>query len=241
MKVSVIVPVLNGERFLPAALESVLVQPRQLPGLELELIVVDNGSEDGTVAMVQEAFGDRVQLVQEPRRGIAHARNAGLALATAPLIAWLDADDLWLPDKLALQYRWLAAHPELAMVFCHGDEFSDPVGAFPCRPAQPLLSPSALLARREAFEAAGPFPPVACGEFIAWIGWTKTLALASGALPELLVRRRVHASNTTRTAGALHDYAAAMHWLLQRRRSHGLSQGPGQELSPNPSQSPVAP
>ncbi|MCP9884665.1 glycosyltransferase family 2 protein [Synechococcus sp. ATX 2A4] len=223
MKVSVIVPVLNGERFLPAALESVLVQPRQLPGLELELIVVDNGSDDGTVGLVEQAFGDRVQLVQEPCRGIAHARNAGLALATAPLIAFLDADDLWRPGKLALQCRWLAAHPEQALVFCHGDEFSDPPGAFPCRPAQPLLIASALLARRAAFEAAGPFPPVASGEFIAWIGWTKTLALASGLVPELLVRRRVHASNTTRAAGALRDYAAAMHWLIQRRRSHGPS------------------
>ena len=121
MKVSVIVPVLNGESFLPAALESVLVQTRQLPELELELIVVDNGSEDGTVAMVKEAFGGRVQLVEEPRRGIAQARNAGLALATAPLIALLDADDIWRPDKLALQCRWLDAHPEHALLFCHGD------------------------------------------------------------------------------------------------------------------------
>lgn len=219
MKVSVIVPVLNGERFLAVALESVLVQPCQLPGLELELIVVDNGSKDGTVGLVEQAFGDRVLLLREPRRGIAHARNAGLARATAPLIAFLDADDLWRPDKLALQCRWLDAHPEQALVFCHGDEFSDPAGAYPCRPAQPLLIPSALLARRAAFEAAGPFPPVACGEFIAWIGWTKTLALASGVLPQLLVQRRVHASNTTRAGGALNDYTAAMHWLLQRRRS----------------------
>ena len=223
MKVTVIVPVLNGERFVAAALESVLSQSREMPELELEVIVVDNGSEDGTVPLLERDFSGRVHLLREPRRGIAHARNAGLERATAPLIAFLDADDLWMPGKLALQCRWLAARPELALVFCHGQEFSDPEGVFPCRDVQPLLSPCAVLARRSAFDAAGPFPAVRSGEFIAWIGWTKSLGLASAVLPEMLVRRRVHATNTTRGAGALQDYAAAMHWLMERRRTRSPS------------------
>jgi APA family basic amino acid/polyamine antiporter len=75
-----------------------------------------------------------------------------------------------------------------------------------------------LAAMMPAAGSAYTYSYTALGEFIAWIGWTKTLGLASAVLPELLVRRRVHASNTTRAAGALRDYAAAMHWLMQRRR-----------------------
>ena len=221
MKISVIIPVFNGESFIQAALESVFCQRDAAPDLELEVIVVDNGSTDSTVAVVERCFGSTVLLVEEPRTGAAFARNKGIGLATSPLLAFLDADDLWLPGKLQKQYAAITAMQEVSMVFCHGEEFSDPPGAFAVgSETRAYHNAPTLLARREVFERAGLFPEFRCGEFIAWFGWSQTLGLAAQVVPEILVRRRVHKSNTTRDRQLLGEYALAMRWLLERRRLH---------------------
>jgi glycosyltransferase involved in cell wall biosynthesis len=221
MTVSVVIPALNAVRFVREAVESVLAQS-DLPHLsDPEVIVVDNGSADGTADLVRTTFGERVRVVSETSvRGIAPTRNAGIAIATGDAIAMLDADDVWLPEKLSLQLSLLEACPDVAMVFCHGTEFADPPGCAPCREeAGPFLLCSALLARRETLVAAGPFPNFRSGEFIAWYGWSQTLGLRSHVLPDVLVRRRVHASNSTRDRSSLADYPLAMRWLLEKRRA----------------------
>jgi glycosyltransferase involved in cell wall biosynthesis len=168
MKVSVIVPVGNGERFIEAALESIFFQGDTFPGLELEVIVVDNGSTDSTVDLIRRRFGSSVIMGQEPRRGAAFARNRGIGLATSPWLAFLDADDLWLPGKLRDQCAAFAAMPGLGMVFCQGEEFSDPPGTFPAvETARGFNHASALLVRREVFEKLGGFPDIALMEDIA--------------------------------------------------------------------------
>jgi len=221
MNVSVVIPVINGERFVARAIESVFRQRDDDPGLRLQIIVVDNGSTDGTVDCVHRDFGDSVTLVHEPRPGAGCARNAGVAMADSPWIAFLDADDLWLPGKLREQGRYLAARPEMAMVFCHGVEFSDPPGVFPFDGStKEYLHAAGMLARRAALDAAGPFPETRCGEFIAWFGWTQTLGLKSNVLPGLFVKRRIHAHNSTRDGRGRAEYAQAMKWLLDRRRGH---------------------
>lgn len=218
MKVSVIIPVFNGKRHIGDAIDSVLGQSGLPTELTIETIIVDNGSDDGTAELVRERYGSWVQLVREPRPGAALARNAGLARADGDAVAFLDADDRWLPDKLKEQCAALAADPDLELVFCHGQEFSDPPGAFPCRSSGPLLTCSGLLVRRRAFAQAGPFPEVRSGEFIAWYGWARSLGLRSRVIPTTLALRRVHAHNSTRADGSLHSYPEAMRWLLERRR-----------------------
>jgi glycosyltransferase involved in cell wall biosynthesis len=181
---------------------------------------VDDGSTDGTPDLLRRTFGDRVRIMSETTtRGPAAARNAGIAAAAGGMIATLDADDTWMPEKVALQLALLEVRPDVSFVFCHGSEFADPAGCAPCR-AEPLPFPSAsaLLGRREAFAAAGPFPPFRSGEFIAWYGWTQALGLVSHTLPQTLVRRRVHASNSTRDRAALADYPLAIRWQLEKRR-----------------------
>jgi glycosyltransferase involved in cell wall biosynthesis len=218
--VSVVIPTLNAARFACQAVESVHAQ-RNLPAAcRLEIIVVDNGSTDGTPDLLRHTFGDRVRIVPETSsRGAAAARNAGISVAAGGLIATLDADDTWMPEKLALQLALLDARPDVSFVFCHGSEFADPAGCAPCREQSlPFPSASALLGRREAFAAAGPFPPFRSGEFIAWYGWTQSLGLVSHVLPQTLVRRRVHASNSTRDRTALEDYPLAIRWQLEKRR-----------------------
>lgn len=218
---SVVIPAFNAARFVCQAVESILAQ-RELPAdCRLEIIVVDHGSTDGTPDLVRRTFGDRVLLLSEPsgRGSAASPRNAGIAVASGRLIAMLDADDIWMPEKVALQLALLVARPDVSFVFCHGLEFADPAGCAPRRREPvPYLAASALLGRREAFAAAGSFPPFRSGEFIAWYGWTQALGLVSHVLPESLVRRRVHADNSTRDRTALADYPLAILWLLEKRR-----------------------
>jgi glycosyltransferase involved in cell wall biosynthesis len=96
--VSVIIPAYNAEAFVVDTVNSVLNQTCQ----DLEVIVVDDGSKDGTVAALEQ-FGARIRVHQQANGGVARARNAGVGLASGSWIAFLDADDLWLPEKLERQ------------------------------------------------------------------------------------------------------------------------------------------
>ena len=114
--VSVIIPAYNAAAFLAAALESVRAQTRA----PAEVIVVDNGSTDLTATIAKKA-GARVLRVERP--GPSAARNAGIRAASQPWIAFLDADDLWEPDKLASQWRAVEACPEVGIVITDFTEF----------------------------------------------------------------------------------------------------------------------
>ena len=111
--VSVVIPVHNGERYLAEAIESALSQIYPA----IEVIVVDDGSTDGTPAVI-EGFGTSVQSLRQENAGVSNARNAGIAIARGDLIALLDADDVWLPDKIERQVGALRAHPRAGLVFC---------------------------------------------------------------------------------------------------------------------------
>lgn len=222
--VSVVIPAHNAARFIGQAIVSVFLQREAAADLDLDVIVVDNASTDATCECVQRDFGSTVRLLHEPKPGAACARNTGIATATSPLIAFLDADDLWLPGKLADQCARLRAQPDVSLAFCHGAEFSDPPATYPCNPeSRPFVHPSGLLARREAFDIAGPLPEFRCGEFIAWYGWAQTLGIKSLVVPGSYVRRRVHTENTTRNRQGLAEYTQAMHWLMERRRAHAVA------------------
>jgi len=111
--VSAVIPVYNGERFLADAIGSVLGQTHR----DIECIVVDDGSTDGT-ADVARSFGPDVVLVRKANGGPASAANAGVAAATGSLIAFLDSDDVWLPEKLARQVDCFDAEPNTVLAFC---------------------------------------------------------------------------------------------------------------------------
>jgi glycosyltransferase involved in cell wall biosynthesis len=127
--VSVIIPTYNRENFLFAAIASVIAQ--RGANFELvDLIVVDDGSTDDTwrelertAAAANAEHADRIamRIVRTENRGVAAARNTGVTLAWAPLIAFLDSDDLWGPDKLACQVEYMRAHPQY--VISQTDEF----------------------------------------------------------------------------------------------------------------------
>lgn len=106
--ISVVIPAFNSERCISRAIESVLSQTFS----DYEIIVVDDGSTDGTADIVKK-FGDRVRYIYQQNAGPARARNAGLKIASGQWIAFLDADDEWLPDKLRQQVELLDGNRDL--------------------------------------------------------------------------------------------------------------------------------
>jgi glycosyltransferase involved in cell wall biosynthesis len=119
--ISVVCAVHNGERYVAEAIASVLGQR----DVELELVVVDDGSSDGTPPILAEKAADpRVRVVTQVNRGVAAARNAGIAATRGDFVALIDADDVWRPDKLARQLALFRADPDLAIAFT-GYAFTD--------------------------------------------------------------------------------------------------------------------
>lgn len=110
--VSVLLPVRNGMPFLPEAIESVLGQTCR----NFELIVIDDGSIDGTTEYLRSVTDPRMRVVGPAGSGIADALNAGLGCARAPLVARQDADDRSAPERLARQLAFLDAHPEVTVL-----------------------------------------------------------------------------------------------------------------------------
>ena len=195
--ISVIVPVFAGERFLPDALDTIAAQTYP----HVETIVVDDGSPDASAEIAAARPG--VRLLREPHRGVAGARNAGLAAARGELIAFLDQDDEWWPHKLARQAAALAERPELAIVRCHMQMALLPGVPRPdwfepewLTTPKPGYVPSTWLVRREAFTRVGGFDTsyeIACDS--DWLTRAKDHGLASEMLPDMLVRWRVHGAN----------------------------------------------
>ncbi|WP_409845585.1 glycosyltransferase family 2 protein [Roseateles asaccharophilus] len=103
--IAVVIPNYNAERYLAATLRSVLAQQG---AFRLEVLVVDDGSSDGSVAMLKRDFPE-VRVIEQPNAGVAAARNTGIAAATAEWVAFIDADDIWLPGKLQAQLELLDA------------------------------------------------------------------------------------------------------------------------------------
>jgi cellulose synthase/poly-beta-1,6-N-acetylglucosamine synthase-like glycosyltransferase len=117
--VDVIIPAYNAAQFLAAAIDSALAQE----GVPLRIIVVDDGSTDDT-ATIARSYGEPVWVVSQSNKGLAAARNRGIAESTAPYLAPLDADDVWFPGKLARQVALLEAHPEAGLAFADMIVFS---------------------------------------------------------------------------------------------------------------------
>jgi glycosyltransferase involved in cell wall biosynthesis len=223
---SVVIPVRNGARFLADAIRSVLAQQ----GIS-ELIVVDDGSEDGSATIARGFAG--VTCLRRDHAGAAEARNAGVRAASGRLLAFLDADDLWVPGKLAVQRAALDRDPGLDLVLGMVASFWDE--GFPEADRarlQPLPAAVAaehvgtMLIRRESFLRVGYFDPAwRLGETVDWFLRAKELGLQGALLPEVLLRRRVHGANTgLRDRHHRGDYARIVKAALDRRR--GGAAGP---------------
>ncbi len=224
LTISVLVACWNGERYVAEALESILRQEPP-PG---EVIAVDDGSTDASAA-VMASFAPRVTLLRQSNQGVAAALDAAAARASGEAIAFLDADDLWLPGKLARQSAALAADPALDGVFGHMSCFASPDLPEAERAtlridasAVPGLVKGALLLRRAAFDRIGGFgrgPRAA--DFIAWYARAAALGFHWRMLPETVCLRRIHQANMSRSNRPQQhaDYLQVMRDSLVRRRA----------------------
>src|SRR6266851_2397170 len=170
-RVSAIITAFNGEAFIAPAIESVLGQTRPVD----EIVVVDDGSTDGTAAIVERYRSQGVRLVRQENRGCSEARNRGIAETTGSLIAFLDCDDLWVSEKTERQIEHLLGHPEVGLVTCDPwwwDAEANQLAVRPLRPGNTqgairrrlairnyLGNPSAVMVRRSALEVVGVFDP----------------------------------------------------------------------------------
>lgn len=120
--VSVVITAFNQAPYVGAAIESALSQALS----PSEVIVVDDGSTDGTREEIAR-FGGRVRLVSQPNQGVAGARNTGVRLVSGTLVAFLDGDDLWHPDKLDAQVRAWRRHPDAGLIAVQSAAFHSAV------------------------------------------------------------------------------------------------------------------
>lgn len=203
--VSVVLPVYNGEAYLAETLASVFAQTHG----DFELIAVDDGSTDRTAAILALIADPRLKVVRQANRGLAASRNRGVAESGAGLIAFVDADDLWHPTKLAAQVAALGANPAAALAYGwtdYVDAGGRPIGegsrTVACgRVLVPLLqrnfvaSGSNPLLRRDAFEATGGFDEsLAAAE--DWDLWLRLAARYEFAgVAQVVVSYRVHAAS----------------------------------------------
>jgi glycosyltransferase involved in cell wall biosynthesis len=178
-RVSVVIPTWNRAWCLGEALDSVLAQGFR----DFELIVVDDGSTDGTAGLLAR-YGAALRTIRQENRGVAAARNAGIAAARGALIAFLDSDDLWLPEKLAVQVAHFDRRP--AALICQTGEIwvrrgrrvnprrrhRKPEGMiFEPSLELCLVSPSAVMLRRELLAEVGLFDEElpACEDYDLWL------------------------------------------------------------------------
>jgi glycosyltransferase involved in cell wall biosynthesis len=222
---SVVILAHGHAALLPAAIGSVLAQG----DAEIELLVVEHEPSE-QVAEILDRYADT------PRRHLTSggetpgaARNAGIAAAGGSLLAFLDADDLWLPGRLAAGRSALESDPDLDAVFGRvrifddhsGTPITDPAEAAEAAgPPQAGRAVTAALFRRRSLERVGPFDAeTVLGSELDWIARAEDAGLRFARLDDVVQLRRSHADNTTRTHREEYgDYARALKRVIDRRR-----------------------
>lgn len=182
--VSVVIPTFNRADFLLRALESVLAQTFQ----DMEIIIVDDGSRDHTkksvLGVIEEKRGVYIHYVWMENGGVAAARNRGVQEASGRWIAFLDSDDVWMPEKLSRQVEFLGDHPEIRIVYTqerwirNGRRVNAPKSYaryggdvfLRCLPVC-MIGASSVLLEKDLFEKMGGFNPIfpLCEDYDLWL------------------------------------------------------------------------
>jgi glycosyltransferase involved in cell wall biosynthesis len=208
--VSVIIPTYNRGWSLQEAIDSVLAQDFS----DFELIIVDDGSTDNTLDIIR-SYPDEIIFLRQANKGVSAARNLGITSSNGRLIAFLDSDDLWLPEKLSIQADFFHSHPDAFI--CQSEEIwirngvrinpqkrhKKPSGMI-FEPSLDLclVSPSAVMVRRGLFENVGTFDErlPACEDYDLWLRVSRRYPIALIDTP-LVIKRGGHQDQLSRGPG----------------------------------------
>jgi Glycosyl transferase family 2 len=208
-KVSIVIPAYNAMTYLPDTLASVFQQTFS----DFEVLLVDDGSTDRLQTWVAQTVSDRrVKLISQPNQGLSAARNTGITHSRSEYIAFLDADDLWHPTKLAQQVQWLDAHPPIGLIYnqtAQIDSVGNPTGRvlgteiagniLPQILQRNIIDcPSSVLVRRQCFDRVGLFDRT-LRSVEDWDMWIRIAAIYPVAvICQPLVYYRQHPSNMSK-------------------------------------------
>ncbi len=225
--IGVVVCVRNGERYLGDAIRSIKEQSLEI----CDILVVDGGSTDRSVAIAQGFQGVRVHCQKEP--GLSAARNEGIALVRGGIIAFLDSDDMWVPEKLEIQFGLLEEERCDGVLGCmerfleNGcicpshyrlEHLGEPVEAW---------TPGALLVRREIFDRVGEFDPgySICGDS-DWFVRLKDSGARILVPKDIVLRKRIHEGNlSSRIIAYRKEMLLMMRRVRARREGEGATEG----------------
>lgn len=223
-KISVIVPAYNAGKYIGEAIKSILDQTISIH----EIIVIDDGSTDNTKEVVSNF---PVRYFYQTNKGTAAALNAGIEQSSGEYLAFLDADDLWMPQRLNLQLQTFEEDPCLDMVFGLMQQFISP--ELPVEEQNRIevnttevmvgIHKSAWLIKREAFLRVGLFAGgFLLEEFTDWYARSKEKKLREAVVQQVVAKRRIHQSNTSRVHKNIkQDYPRILKAALDRRRQQG--------------------
>jgi glycosyltransferase involved in cell wall biosynthesis len=227
--VSCIVPVYNGAPFIAQALDSIYAQT----GADLDVIVIDDGSTDGS-AQIAANFPE-VRVHTKAHGGVAAARNDGVGLARGEFIAFLDADDLWLPGKIVAQLTALESDPsaDYAVTLIH-HVTTGPDGRLPDTPSPADATKlgkmmQCLLARRRVFGVVGPFDTRTVTRADQdWFLRADEMGMKGVVVDEVFTIRRIHGGNHSlrQSSHVLDDFLSIAKRRLDRRRQTGAELNP---------------
>lgn len=211
--ISVVIPVFNGEKTIKETIESILNQTFK----DFELIVINDGSTDKTLDIVSNIQDSRIEVYSYPNAGLSASRNRGISVANGEYISFIDADDLWTPDKLEAQFQALQEYPQAVLAYSWTD-YVDEFGQFVRRASHIAISgnvyPRLLLTnfldngsnpliRKQAFTEVGNFDE----SLFSAEDWDMYLRLAARyhfvAVPLCQVLYRISASSMSSNVSKL--------------------------------------
>lgn len=229
LRISTIITCFNGASFVADAIASIRRQAIPVT----EIVVIDDGSTDDTPAVIASLAGDDLFYHAQANKGLPGARNAGLEKSSGDLITFLDYDDVWTDNKLAIQVPMLQAHPELDLVVGYAQTMRlvkqrDGLMAFePYDEPAPALSMNGALIRREVFARVGVFDPSQkyCDDW-DWYMRARELGMRLKIHEDVVHYYRRHDRNMTNNVevGNQHTLMMLKKSLERRRKQHGSAQ-----------------
>ncbi|MCG3267387.1 glycosyltransferase family A protein [Yoonia sp. I 8.24] len=217
MSYAVVIPAYNAERTIVETLDSILAQTCQ----PSEIVVVDDGSTDSTVE-IAKAHRAATRVISQTNTGCGGATTYAISLTSAPVIAALDADDIWLPQKMEQQLEHLAALGPSAISFTKSRQFHHDDNDRKKGVERDAIIRSTMVLHRPTFEKVGPIidPPGGAGDMVDWLARARVAGFTLNILPEVLMLRRIIPGSMTYSAEdeSHRGYLSVARAAIMRRR-----------------------